>query len=238
MCKLCAIAFAGALALGAASPAAGKTFTPPQGCTLYLTAQQMGCIVSNYYRCTQDAPGDQWRADFGLNGAYFVSKIDRESQWLESVDLDSGTHEVLQPGGADPASFSMLLSKGRDDFDFSTSTDTGVVTHYKGHDLMTGKSVTINGVALKQTEYAITATGPDGKVLWSSSGHEYIQPEWRIFLSGAGVRKGPEGALPYDNTPMQLIQPGQPGFAATVPEYGCHSTMSMLELPQSKRMVE
>lgn len=237
MCKLCAIIAAGALALGAAGKAEAKVFTPPKGCTVYLTVQEKGCVVSNLYRCTQDKPGDQWRADFGQDGAFFVSKTDRETQWIESVDLDSGDHEKLQPGAQDPASFSTLLATGRDDFDFTTENDAGVVRHYKGHDRLTGETVTIDGVPLKRTEFSLTATGAGGEVLWKSSGHEYISPEWRTFLSGAGLWDQKGAQTPYDNSPVRLIRPGQPGFAETVPEYGCNDMMSRLELPL-RRVVE
>lgn len=232
MCRLCAILTAGALALGAAGKAEAKIFAPPQGCTVYVTVQQRGCVVSNLYRCAQDNPGDQWRADFGQDGAFFVSKTDRETQWLESVDLGTGDHERLQSGAKAPASFSTLLSTGRNDFDFSTVNDAGVVRNYKGHDRLTGESVTIDGVTLKRTEYALTATGAGGEVLWKSSGHEYISDAWRTFLPGAGLWEQKGAKTPYDNTPVRLIRPGQPGFAETVPEYGCHDMMSELVLPE------
>lgn len=227
---------AGALALGAAAPAAAKVFTPPQGCKVYLTVQEHGCVVSNLYRCTQDKPGDQWRADFGINGAFFVSKIDRETQWVESLDLETGNHETLQPGAADPASLSTLLSTGRDESDFSTVNEKGVVRHFKAYDALTGQSVTIDGVPLQRTKYEMTATAADGTVLWKSSGHEYVSAKWRTFLAGAGLWEDKAGKRPYDNSPARLIQPGQPGFAETVPEYDCSNTMSELVLPKRKML--
>ncbi|MDA3887715.1 MAG: hypothetical protein PF443_02695 [Allgaiera sp.] len=223
----------GALALcAAAAPAAAKIFTPPKGCNVYLTVQEHGCIVSNLYRCTQDKPGDQWRADFGVNGAYFVSKTDDQTQWIESLDLDSGNREHLQPGAPAPASFSKLLATGRDDFDFSTVNQQGVVHRFTGYDKLTGESVTIDGVPLQRTEYAMTASGPDGAVLWKATGHEYISKSWRTFFAGTGIWDDKSGKTPYDNSPARMIQPGQPGFAATVPEYDCHDVMSELLLPR------
>lgn len=227
---------AGALALGAAMPAAAKVFTPPQGCKVYLTVQEHGCVVSNLYRCTQDAPGDQWRVDFGVNGASFVARIDSETQWVESIDLENGNHDHLQPGASQPASLTKLLATGRNDFSFSTVDEKGAVRHFTGYDKLTGESVTIDGVPLQKTEYSMTATGSGGEVLWKSTGHEYVSAKWRTFLSGAGFWDDKSGKLPYDNSPARLIQPGQPGFAETVPEYDCDNTMSMLVLPTRKAL--
>ena len=50
-----------ALILSLALPQAGlaaSTFTPPAGCTTWLTVQARACRVSHHYRCTADAPGD------------------------------------------------------------------------------------------------------------------------------------------------------------------------------------
>ncbi|WP_102225834.1 hypothetical protein [Acidimangrovimonas sediminis] len=215
------------VALGAvASPAAAKLFTPPPGCHVYLTVQEQGCVVSNLYRCDSDAAGDQWRADFGLNGAFFVSKIDRETRWLESMDLETRNHEVLAPDAPAPASLSKLLAAGRNDFEFSTVNDQGEVRHYKGFDKLTDQDVAIDGVPLKKTEYAITATDDAGNMIWKSTGHEYVSAQWRTFFSGAGMWQNKSGTLPYDNSPARMIQKGQPGFAETIPEYGCDSMTS------------
>ncbi len=116
-----------ALTSGAAqaqSPVPG-VFTPPEGCTGWLTVQSRGCRVSNHYKCVGDAPGDQWRADFDQEGIFFVSRIDRETQWVESYDMFPTVRQTLDPNPADPASFSELLSAGVDTFDFGLTEDTG-----------------------------------------------------------------------------------------------------------------
>lgn len=227
-----------AMALGAAGTAPAATFHPPRGCTGFLTVQSHGCLVSNHYRCKGDAPGDQWRADFGANGPFFVARTDRETRWMESEDLATGTHETLQPGAADPASFSRLLATGTDTFDFKTVTGAGRERHYTGHDTLTGQSATIGGVALKRTEYAITARDGSGKVLWRSTGHEYIQPEWRLFLAGAGKWIDASGTVPFDNSPAQFVFPGQSGFMSTVPVYDCDTMMSALPMPPKESVIQ
>lgn len=213
---------------------AADAFTPPKGCTGFLTVQMRGCIVSNHYKCKGDPQGDQWRVDFNSDGPFFVSRIDYETEWLETYDLAAGTHEVLQKNPKDPASFSELLAKGTDSYDFSTVTDDGKVEHVTGYDKLTGVSKTISGVTLDQTEYDTMAKDGDGNLVWHSKGHEWISRNWRLFLAGAGVWEDEQGKTAFDNTPMMLSQPGQKGFMSTDPQYDCNSVMSALPLPPAR----
>ena len=78
-----------------ALPAAAANFTPPQGCKLEVTVQNRGCTVSQHYRCSSDAPGDQWVTYFTPDGPTYQSRIDRESSWMESTDLTTGLVDTL-----------------------------------------------------------------------------------------------------------------------------------------------
>jgi hypothetical protein len=184
--------------------------------------QTRSCKVSNHYRCAADAVGDQWRVDFGLNGAYFRSRIDYETQWVESHESD-GTVDLLEDA-RDPASFSELIATGRDSFDFTTVKSTGAREQVTGYDLLTGQTVTIDGVALGRTKYDVTVRGDDGGLLWQARGNEYVHPDWRIFLSGAGQVDLGQGFLPQDFTPVEFALPGEPGFMTTIPLYDCDVT--------------
>ena len=148
---ICAILAAGLLPAvpATAQSAMPGVFSPPPGCTGWLTVQSRGCRVSNHYRCEADAPGDQWRADFDQEGIFFVSRIDRETQWIESFDMFPTTRQILLPDPADPASFSTLLSTGIDTFDFGLAEDGGSQSAVRGFDRLTGRSVTIDGVTLE-----------------------------------------------------------------------------------------
>jgi hypothetical protein len=212
-----------------AQSAAPGTFSPPPGCSGWLTVQSRGCRVSNHYRCEADAPGDQWRADFDQEGIFFVSRIDRETQWVESFDMFPTTRQVLLPDPADPASFSTLLSTGIDTFDFGLSVDDGSQSVVRGFDRLTGRSVIIDGVTLEETEYDYTETAPDGTIAHKARGNEYIHRDWRIFLSGISEWESPDGVLPVDGTPREFIFPGEPGFFTTEPIFDCDATMSALD---------
>ena len=155
------------------------TFTPPEGCTAFLTVQSRQCRVSNYYKCSGDAPGDQWRQDFDQEGVFFKSRIDAETQWVESYDLNPTIKQTLDPGAQDPASFSDLLASGLDSFAFGLTKETGEKTLVRGFDKLTGESFVIDGVTLKQTQFEFTETDLSGTVL-RRSGLTYSLPrDWR-----------------------------------------------------------
>ena len=91
--------------------------------------QSRGCSVSIFYTCEADPKGDQWRADFGSEGQFYLSKIDSETQWIESYDIEPGgampARETLDANPEDPASFSELVASGLDTFDFNLTKDSG-----------------------------------------------------------------------------------------------------------------
>ncbi len=209
--------------------AQGGVYTPPAGCEGWLTVQTRSCKVSNYFRCDSDPAGGTWRTDFGINGAYFRSRIDDETQWVESHESD-GTIDLLEPGAPDPASFSELLETGEDSYHFSTVKNTGLRETFVGADRLTGESRTIDGVTLLRTEYEIRATLDDGSVVWRAEGSEYVHPEWRVFFSGVGRMDLGEGWLPRDFTPVEFVFPGEPGFMTTTPKYDCDALTASLDL--------
>ena len=209
-----------------AAPAGAGTFTPPEGCTAFLTVQSRQCRVSNYYKCSGDAPGDQWRQDFDQEGVFFKSRIDAETQWIESYDLNPTVKQTLDPGAADPASFSDLLASGLDSFAFGLTKETGEKTKVSGFDKLTGKSFVIDGMTLKQTEFEFTETDLSGNVLRQSRGNEFVSPELRTFFSGPSEWDDGTGYVPIDGSPVQFISPGEPKFGTTQPIFDCDTVVS------------
>ncbi len=215
-----------ALALPAPAFAAGS-FTPPEGCTTWLTVQSRACRVSNYYKCTQDPPGDQWRTDYDQEGPFFLSRIDREAQWIESYDLNPTVRQTLDPNPEDPASFTELLG-GVDTFAFNLTRDDGTRSRVRGFDRLTGNTVVIDGITLQETAYEYEERDPLGNLMRQARGNEYIHPEWRNFFAGPSEWDGGEGYVPINGSPVQFIFPGEPGFAATEPLFECDAVLSSL----------
>jgi hypothetical protein len=206
-------------------PASAGSFTPPAGCTGWLTVQARACRVSNYYKCTQDKPGDQWRADFDQEGLFFASRVDAEGQWVESIDMNPLTRQTLDANPEDPASFTELLG-GLDTFAFNLSKDTGEESRVRGFDRLTGKSVQIDGITLKETQFEYAETDPQGNLQRQSRGKEYIHPEWRLFFAGPTEWDGGSGYLPMDGSPVTFTFPGEPGFFSTEPLFECDAVLS------------
>ena len=220
-----------------ATPSYAATFTAPQGCTANLTVQSRGCTVSQFYTCEADPKGNQWRADYGGDGMYYLSMIDSETQWVESYDIDGATStptnkETLDPNAKDPASFSGLLTTGLDTFDFNLTKSTGEKTHVTGFDQLTGKTAVIDGQTLKQTEYEFTQLDDKGTILRHAKGNEYISEEFRSFFSGHSNWENDDGTwVTIEGAPVTFIKPGEPGFGSTLPVFECDDQMSDLTPP-------
>lgn len=218
------------LALAPLPAAAQGRFTPPPGCEGFLTVQSRGCKLSNHYICAADPAGDQWRVDFGPLGPYFVSRIDAEAQWVQSLDLISGEEQELAPGAADPASFSGLIQTGTDTYDFAQVSSDGSRNRVRGFDTLTGRKVVIGGVELEETGFEFRETTADGTFLNAARGHEYIHRKWRLFFSGPSEWDGGEGFTAYDHSPVRFDQPGDKGFMAVTPEFDCDAQLAALQV--------
>lgn len=215
-------------------PAVAGTWTAPEGCEIFMTVQAKGCRVSNHYECVGDAKGDQWRADFDQEGIYFQSRINHDAEWVESFDLNPTVRQSLDAGAEDPASFTELLATGLDTFVFELSREDGYHSKVNGFDRLTGRTVTIDGVVLEETEFDFTETDDFGTVQRRAKGHEYISREMRLFFAGPGQTDLGDGQwLPIDGSPVEFAFPGDKGFAATQPIYDCDALTAEAKPPMS-----
>ncbi|MFD2173116.1 hypothetical protein [Rhodobacter lacus] len=217
--------------LCAAAPAhAGAVFVPPAGCTLGMTVQMHSCQVANYYTCAGDPPGDQWISFADGEGEYFLSHVDAETRWVESVSLYSGEIETLDTAGsADHASFSTLLAEGRDDYDFVTQSNTGAAQHFVGHDELTGQTTAIDGVPLEYCAFDMRIEDAAGNQTATRKGTQLISRKMRLFFGATENYENAYGdsATSLD-TPVSFAFPGEEGFAATRPEYDCDMMLTDL----------
>jgi len=225
-----ALHFLPVLVLIAAPVAAQDLFVLPEGCEAYVTIQSRECTVSHHFTCTGDPEGTQRRVDLGEEGLLYAGAIDAETQWISSWFPNTGHAERLEDSPADPASFSTLLATGEDSYDFVTLSDEIGPTRYVGRDALTGVTEVIDGVTLRQTEYAIRAYGPDGTEEWRSKGNEWISEDFRMFISGTSTVTTPAETWDSDESPVEFIFPGEPGFLSANPKYDCGLMLSKLEI--------
>lgn len=216
-----------ALWAGAMPLAAQEVFSLPESCTAYATMQKRGCTVSHLFTCEGDPAQHQRRVDLTEEGIVYLGMIDHETQWIESHHMRAGRVERLQPGPEDPASFTELVDTGLDTFDFITADDQGFSTRFVGQDRLTGVEEVIDGVTLLQTEFQVVARDPaTGDELWRTFGQEYINPEWRTFVSGLSTVVTPDDSYDRDYRPVTFAFPGEDGFLAARPIYDCGALMS------------
>jgi hypothetical protein len=221
----CLLSAAPIALLGLPASAASK-FTPPKGCEAYVTVQHSNCQVSYHYTCSGDPKGDQWAVYAGAEGPYYMSRIDSETRWLESYDLIAGESDQMGDE-TEPASFSDLLKTGRDDYDFTTVSNTGEVRRYKGYDKLAGTSVTIDGVKMEQTEFALRSYAVDGTMLNKRSGQQLINRDWRIFFSDEEDFENGDGEKEHaKDLPVSFAFPGDAGFLSATPQFGCDQMMT------------
>lgn len=214
----------------AAPAAAQDRMSLPSGCEAYLTVQLNSCVVSHHFTCADEPKGHQRRVDVIEDGVVYSGLIDFETQWLRSYYPFSDDYEELLPDPADPASFTELVETGADTYDFRTRSSIWGEQRYVGQDNLTGEQVVIDGVTLLRTEYRIRQIDESGDVVWRATGSEYISEEWRMFLSGTGEAWTPEdGSYSVDDTPVEFVFPGEPGFLTMRPKYGCGAIMSSAE---------
>ena len=212
-----------------AKPAFGQsadTFTLPSGCWAWVTVQAADCTVEHNFVCEGDPDGYKQRVILDEEGMVYLGTTDDESQWLNSFHPRSAHSEQLEPEPRDRASFTELLENGVDTYDFRTISPELGVTRFVGQDTLTGRTVVIDGVELEETQFNITAYNQDGDEIWSSEGNEYIHRDWRIFQAGPSTVTLPDESYQEDDSPVEYMFPGDPGFLSVNPKHGCGLTMS------------
>lgn len=207
------------------------TFAPPEGCETYLTVQAQNCVVTNHYVCPAIDPDDQFRTDFGEAGPYFTSRIDNKAHWVSSGPPDDPEQTRTVPPLGDPGDVDELIANRLDTFDFYQESPDEGRTRITGFDRITGE-IEIDGEPLFRTEFEMTRTDESGRVIEHVTGREYVSERHRRFFAGfaADVIDGRESGG-IDRSPVEFIYPGEPGFGATYPRYGCELISALPALP-------
>lgn len=212
----------GALAFG--MPALAKDFTPPEGCETFLTVQSKQCSVSILWRC-DITPGSHWEATFGLDGLESVVSYSSSYQWLDAIYNWDSSREELAPPEADPIDFDALLETGIDTYDFIMNrSEPGASYSLRavGADQLTGRTVEIDGYPMEVVQTQLRLLREDGTEDYRAEGVQFLSRDMRLFFLGPDRVTTPDGGTTdYDGSPVDIIQPDEPGFGATTPIYEC-----------------
>lgn len=206
---------------------AAEKFAPPEGCDLQMTVQLRSCQVVNVFTCAGDA-GDRWVSYADAEGEFFISQIDHQTRWIESVSLESGEIDRLDgAASADNASFDALLDTGTDDYDFITRNNFGDTRRYVGKDVLTGERVVIDGVELERCTFEVTAYDGEGRFVSRRDGSQLVSRDARIFLGDSERFENAVGEK-FDtvDTPVTFAFPGEADFGAAEPKFGCDVLMT------------
>ncbi|EAQ12668.1 hypothetical protein RB2654_15320 [Rhodobacterales bacterium HTCC2654] len=91
-----------------------------------------------------------------------------------------------------------------------------------GADMLSGETTVIDGMTLDIVQTQLQILTEDGSVEYQSRGVQYLNRELGLFFLGPEEVLDDTGeATPYDNSPVDFIHPGEPGFAQTLPLYEC-----------------
>jgi len=231
--------FPAIIAMLVSTPFAGNagSFTPPKGCTAFLTVQMKSCSVEHHWTCEGDPAGVQWVLSIDGDGPSYLQQIDEEFRWLQSFPQRSDVSRVLIQPEPDANSMTELLEQRRDDFDFKQSVMRGgkpyAVEHVTGYDRLNGTRVMIDGEKLLVTEFMIeVSSSVDGSVV-RTTGNQFVSARFRLFFQGRETEISDGVTYNYDDTPVLFIEPGEAGFMADKPEFGCDEMMSRLEMPMA-----
>jgi len=210
-----------------ALPAFGAGFTPPRGCETFLTVQHKSCMVSVQWRC-DETPGNQsWSAMFSSEGLESVTSYSGDYQWLDAIYMWDSSREAFVPPAADPISVSTLLADGVDTFDFTmrrTQPDRSYDIRVVGADVLTGETARIDGYDVDLVSTRVEITAEDGTVEYKAEGTQYLSRAFRQFFLGTERVFSDDGSFEdYDDTPVDVIETGEPGFGMTEPLYNCNS---------------
>ncbi len=209
------------------------TFVPPKGCSAYLTVQMKSCEVSHYWTCGADPEGNHWIMSIDGEGPSFLQYLDREFRWLQSYPQGVDISRELITEESDANSMTELFETRRDDFDFRQSVKQSgkqiAVEHITGFDRLNGTRVTIDGEPLLVTEFEIYVQSDNGTAVVHTTGNQFVSERFRLFFQGRETETAGGETFHYDDTPVLFIEPGEAGFLADRPEFGCDDMMSGLD---------
>lgn len=200
-----------------------QDIAPPAGCEAVLTVQSRECSVTNIFTCEGDS--SIWEATYSADGFDMLAQYSPDYIWLDIAYPWDGSRETFLEPAEDAPSMDELAKSGVDTFRYTihrVAPDEDRLLTVIGADRLTGRTEVIDGVTLAVVEAEIQIIDDTGTVEYASKGTQFLDTERGFFFAGVDRVQEPDGAeTVYDNTPVDFILPGEPGFGANVPTRDC-----------------
>lgn len=206
-----------ALLLAALPTVATADLGIPNQCRAFVTIQHEGCWLTKVWTCPGEPEGSRWLGEVVSNTDeyHFTRHFDPDGKELSVRSVVLSRPSEVAPRWSDPMSLSNLVSTGEE-------TEQGHLefngewrpqsTVYK----LTGQTRRVDGVSFKVVDFSRRVAGPDGGTS-TLVGTMLYNSDINVLVQEATDLGGYE-----QNTPIvDIIHPGQPGFDAAVPLYGC-----------------
>ncbi|MGH1369782.1 MAG: hypothetical protein ACRBCL_14305 [Maritimibacter sp.] len=200
-------------------------FQAPKGCETFLTVQSRQCAVSNLYRCDKATDGSFWEVVYSGNGLESIVEYDGDYQWMNAYYAWDNANEIFKAPAEDRISRRDLMHEGIDTFRFDmhrTAPGEDRVITIVGADQLTDRTTVIDDVALEAVSTQLRILSADGEVEYHARGVQFLSREYELFFLGTEeVFEADGSATVYDSSPVEFINPGEPGFGSTLPYFEC-----------------
>lgn len=222
-----------------ASAQAEIQFEPPIGCQPVLTVQQRSCQVMNHWRCGSGDGVENWYGYFTDGGAVdSFEKNGPDHQFIHVQHFSEGGMFMGVTAANDNSSLSALVSTGRDNFDVTFSMNLFGIefdARFLGETKLSGKQIKVDGETLSELTSSFAMTFLDSDLLGeelniAGTSTDYLLVADEIFMDGTGVVETSEGTERDDNSPVEIIRPGEDGFFTRIPKYDCGVNSASLNL--------
>ncbi len=212
-------------AFGDSAKDASSAFALPEGCHAFLTVQNKRCSVVLMWHCDENPKGQVWTGNFSDFGLESISAYSAAYQWLDTIYTWDESREQFSPPAADPIDMDTLIDTGSDDYDFTmhrSMPDRSYDIHVTGSDRLIGENQIIDGIELEKVATRLKIVAEDGTVEYEAKGIQYFSRQLGQFFLGTEDAVGSDGvSVQYDDSPLDFILPGEPGFGVTTPLYEC-----------------
>ncbi|MCP5038449.1 MAG: hypothetical protein GY945_12725 [Rhodobacteraceae bacterium] len=208
-------------------PTAGQAeagFTLPEGCSAVLSTQTGFCGANLHWTCQDDPRGHVRKAYFDVDGLASILTFNAQSAIIDAQYMWDNSREVLIGEPLDTFSVDALQTNLTESYawQLSRTDESGTRSlSMTGTDTLTGDALRVGDHVLPEVATSFEYLEEDGSLNYRGEGTYYLMSDPILVISGSGQAMDPDGRFEYDETPVELIFPGQPGFGDTTPRNNC-----------------